>query len=150
MRMSQGRLTPITDAVWAPPDLRFALGFGASALLLTLLLAVTPPARAESPEPAAPADPVPAAGADTAEAGPRLEAELNYFSIITLTTVGYGDVSPVSPQARTLAALEGLIGQLYLAIIIAMIGLLRSVSGTVGTFVVIGGSVATAMGSSSF
>lgn len=54
----------------------------------------------------------------------RIEAELNYFSMITLTTVGYGDVSPVSSQARSLAALEGILGQLYLAIIIArLVGL---------------------------
>ena len=47
------------------------------------------------------------------------DSQLIYYSMITLTTVGYGDITPVSPQARTLAALEGLIGQLYVAIIIA-------------------------------
>jgi hypothetical protein len=52
-------------------------------------------------------------------AGMEPDAQLLYFSMITLTTVGYGDISPLSPQARTLAALEGLIGQLYVAIIIA-------------------------------
>jgi hypothetical protein len=52
------------------------------------------------------------------------DSELFYFSMITLTTVGYGDISPISPPARTLAALEGLIGQLFLAIIIArMVGM---------------------------
>jgi hypothetical protein len=48
-----------------------------------------------------------------------IDSQLAYFSLITLTTIGYGDIIPVSPQARTLAALEGLIGQLFLAIIIA-------------------------------
>ena len=43
---------------------------------------------------------------------------IGYFSLVTLTTVGYGDVTPVSPLARRLAMAEGLIGQLYPAIII--------------------------------
>jgi hypothetical protein len=42
-----------------------------------------------------------------------------YFSICTLTTLGYGDVTPVHPFARTLAMMEALIGQLYPAILIA-------------------------------
>jgi hypothetical protein len=46
------------------------------------------------------------------------EHTLGYFSIVTLTTVGYGDMTPLSPLARRLAAFEGLIGQLYPAIII--------------------------------
>jgi len=41
-----------------------------------------------------------------------------YFSLITLTTVGYGDIAPVSAMARSLATLEALIGQLYPAILI--------------------------------
>jgi hypothetical protein len=49
---------------------------------------------------------------------------LTYFSFITMTTVGYGDVTPVTPPARTLAAMQGLVGQLYLAIVIArLVGL---------------------------
>lgn len=44
---------------------------------------------------------------------------LIYFSFITLTTVGYGDVHPVHPAARSLAVAEALVGQLYLAILIA-------------------------------
>ncbi|MGH9745756.1 MAG: potassium channel family protein [Candidatus Acidiferrales bacterium] len=42
-----------------------------------------------------------------------------YFSFMTLTTVGYGDVFPVHPIARTLAVSEALIGQLYPAVLIA-------------------------------
>jgi len=49
----------------------------------------------------------------------RLNHHLVYFSFITLTTVGYGDITPVYPVARTLATAEGLIGQLYPAILIA-------------------------------
>jgi len=42
-----------------------------------------------------------------------------YFSFVTLTTVGYGDITPVRPIARTLAMGEALTGQLYLAVLIA-------------------------------
>lgn len=53
-----------------------------------------------------------------------IEFELNYFSLVTLTTIGYGDIYPLSPPARSLATLEGLLAQLYLAIIIArLVGL---------------------------
>ena len=45
--------------------------------------------------------------------------ELLYFSFVTLTSVGYGDLTPISPPARSLAMLEGIVGQLYLAILIA-------------------------------
>jgi hypothetical protein len=44
---------------------------------------------------------------------------LTYFSFVTLTTVGYGDISPVSPAARTLAWVEAVTGQFYLAVIVA-------------------------------
>ena len=42
-----------------------------------------------------------------------------YYSFITLTTLGYGDITPVHPVARTLAYLEAVTGQLYLAVLIA-------------------------------
>lgn len=42
-----------------------------------------------------------------------------YFSLTTLTTVGYGDVTPVEPFACSLAMLEALIGQLFPAILLA-------------------------------
>ena len=42
-----------------------------------------------------------------------------YFSIVTLTTVGFGDITPVSPFVRSLVMIEALIGQLYPAILIA-------------------------------
>jgi hypothetical protein len=45
--------------------------------------------------------------------------EFMYFSLTTLTTVGYGDISGGIASARSLANLEGLIGQLYPAILIA-------------------------------
>jgi hypothetical protein len=56
----------------------------------------------------------------TAGAG-QLEvlARMTYYSFVTLTTVGYGDISPVSLVTRSLANVEGLIGQLFPAILIA-------------------------------
>jgi voltage-gated potassium channel len=44
---------------------------------------------------------------------------LTYYSFVTLTTVGYGDISPVSPATRTLAWMEAITGQFYLAVIVA-------------------------------
>ena len=44
---------------------------------------------------------------------------LLYFGITTLTTLGYGDVLPLTPFARTLAALESATGVLYIAITVA-------------------------------
>jgi voltage-gated potassium channel Kch len=42
-----------------------------------------------------------------------------YFSLVTLTTVGYGDIVPVTSVARVFAALEGVAGVLYIAITVA-------------------------------
>jgi hypothetical protein len=42
-----------------------------------------------------------------------------YYSFVTLTTMGYGDIMPVHPLARAIAVLEALTGQLYLAIMLA-------------------------------
>ena len=44
---------------------------------------------------------------------------LLYFSLITLTTVGYGDIVPVTPPGRVFAALEGAAGVFYIAITVA-------------------------------
>jgi len=48
-------------------------------------------------------------------------ADVIYYSFITYTTIGFGDISPVTPAARSIAILFGLTGQLYLTIIIAFI-----------------------------
>jgi hypothetical protein len=54
---------------------------------------------------------------------PRNHAELvtmlAYYSFVTLTTMGYGDVLPVHPAARSAAVLEAVVGQLFPAILIA-------------------------------
>lgn len=42
-----------------------------------------------------------------------------YYSMITLTTVGYGDITPVNDYARLAASLEGAVGTLYIAVVIA-------------------------------
>jgi hypothetical protein len=42
-----------------------------------------------------------------------------YYSFVTLTTLGYGDITPVSHAARTLAWLEAAFGQIYLVILVA-------------------------------
>jgi hypothetical protein len=44
-----------------------------------------------------------------------------YFSYITMATVGYGDYSAAGDFGRTLAVLEGLLGQLYLVTVIALL-----------------------------
>ena len=48
-----------------------------------------------------------------------LPSHLIYFSFVTLTTVGYGDIVPVHPIARSLCNLESIIGQLYPATLLA-------------------------------
>lgn len=46
-------------------------------------------------------------------------AQFVYFSLVTLTTVGYGDIVAVHPIARSLVTLEALIGQLFPAVLLA-------------------------------
>jgi hypothetical protein len=50
---------------------------------------------------------------------PALASNLIYFSFATMTTTGYGDVSPVHPLARSLCNLEAVFGQLYPATLLA-------------------------------
>ncbi len=52
-----------------------------------------------------------------------------YFSFVTLATVGYGDILPVHPVARSLATLEAVTGPLYLAILLARLVSLTVMSG---------------------
>jgi hypothetical protein len=50
--------------------------------------------------------------------------QMRYFSFMTLTTVGYGDIVPHSPVARTVAGLEAITGQIYLTVLVArLVGL---------------------------
>src|SRR5262249_13053093 len=50
---------------------------------------------------------------------PRIQADVVYFSFATLTTLGYGDIVPVHAFARSMAVLEALTGQLFIATLIA-------------------------------
>lgn len=56
-------------------------------------------------------------------------ASWTYFSFITLTTVGYGDIIPKAPVARMIAVGEALAGQLYLATLVARLVALQVSSG---------------------
>jgi hypothetical protein len=49
------------------------------------------------------------------------QSELLYFSLVTLSTIGYGDVLPISGETRMLSALEGVTGVLYIAITVAIL-----------------------------
>lgn len=59
------------------------------------------------------------------EADPSLHStRLLYFSFVTLTTLGYGDITPISDIAQMFVVAEALIGQLYLTIFVArLVGL---------------------------
>ncbi len=53
------------------------------------------------------------------EDNPALASKVIYFSFVTLTSTGYGDVFPLHPVARSLCNLETIIGQLYPATLLA-------------------------------
>jgi hypothetical protein len=53
------------------------------------------------------------------EDSPALASKVIYFSFVTLTSTGYGDVFPVHPVARSLCNLETIVGQLYPATLLA-------------------------------
>jgi hypothetical protein len=53
--------------------------------------------------------------------GADRRSELLYFSLVTLSTVGYGDIVPLHGEVRILAALEGVTGVLYVAITVAIL-----------------------------
>jgi amino acid transporter len=56
---------------------------------------------------------------------------LIYFSLTTLATIGYGDITPLSLQTRYAAVAEGITGQLYLAILVArLVGMQMSAANT--------------------
>lgn len=54
-------------------------------------------------------------------------SSLIYFSFVTLSTLGYGDITPLTRQAQVLAFSEALVGQLYLTVLVArLVGLYSS------------------------
>ncbi|RLD90943.1 MAG: hypothetical protein DRJ09_02665 [Bacteroidetes bacterium] len=48
-------------------------------------------------------------------------ADFIYFSFVTLTSLGYGDISPVDPMARSISIFLSFSGQIYIAMIISML-----------------------------
>jgi hypothetical protein len=51
-------------------------------------------------------------------------SQFMYYSFVTLTTLGYGDILPITLEARGLASLEAVVGQLYIAVLVArLVGL---------------------------
>jgi hypothetical protein len=101
----------VSHAVYAPGRITSARLQGAAVIYLTigllfaaaygLIWAVTPGAFTNLHG---------APGSDS------VTAELLYFSLTTLTTVGYGDISAVDPFARSLANLESVLGVFFIAI----------------------------------
>jgi hypothetical protein len=49
----------------------------------------------------------------------RWDSEWLYFSFVTMTTLGYGDILPVSATARGLAYMQAVVGQFYIAVLVA-------------------------------
>jgi hypothetical protein len=56
---------------------------------------------------------------DNVTGSPVQWQQLVYYSLITLSTAGYGDIIPVNPWARMLAGLEATVGVMYVAILMA-------------------------------
>ena len=48
-----------------------------------------------------------------------LQNDMTYFSLVTLATVGYGDILPRSETARMMAMIEAVVGQFYVAVVVA-------------------------------
>ena len=69
-------------------------------------------------------EPLPEAWTDRANSA---SGTMMYYSFVTLTTLGYGDIYPVRDGARIMAMLEATLGQLYLVILVArLVGLYTS------------------------
>jgi voltage-gated potassium channel len=58
---------------------------------------------------------------DAAQRTPHLlQVDLLYYSLVTQCSVGYGDVLPVSDAARMLAVIQAVVGQFYMAVVVAI------------------------------
>jgi voltage-gated potassium channel len=69
--------------------------------------------------------------ADALKLAESRESVLTYYSFVTMTTVGYGDITPLSPPARTFSWLEAMMGQFYIAVLVAFLVGIRVSQGTV-------------------
>lgn len=65
------------------------------------------------------ADPTSFNGIDFSGDHDSLARSMAYFSFVTLTTLGYGDITPAVYHVKVLAYVEAIVGQLYLAILVA-------------------------------
>ena len=66
----------------------------------------------------------PGEGALVASFPGREFSQLVYFSFVTITTLGYGDITPANPLTRVLTTVEALMGQIYLVVLVArLVGL---------------------------
>ncbi len=98
----------LTLVGWNRVDTATVLGVLCVYLLLALLFASVHQLLAAFSEPYLNGTPDPPSASD-----------LLYFSVITITTVGYGDITPASEPARSVAVTEALVGQLYLVSVVA-------------------------------
>lgn len=104
----------VARAVFAPGETSFHRIIGA--ILLYLLIGLIFAALYCNIEALAPHAFV---GAGPVEDNLEQAANWTYFSFVTLTSVGYGDIAPIHPIARSLANVEAIIGQLYPATLLA-------------------------------
>ena len=49
----------------------------------------------------------------------KQQQDFLYYSFVTLTTLGYGDITPIGATARALSTIEAILGQFYMAILVA-------------------------------
>jgi hypothetical protein len=104
----------VAKAVFAPGRITHHRIEGAVILYLNIALAFTSIFRLISELDPLAFSQFPAHQSEAAAVGGML-----YFSFTTLTSTGFGDILPVNPVARSMANLESVIGQLYLAILLA-------------------------------
>jgi hypothetical protein len=106
----------VAERVFAPGRMNIHRVIGAVALYMNFALLFTSLYRLVAALLAGSFEGLPAVFDRTKSVG-----DLVYFSMATLTTVGYGDIVPLHPIARSLVNLEAMVGQLYPAIILARI-----------------------------
>jgi hypothetical protein len=104
----------VARALFAPGPVTLHRVIGAVVLYLTLALAFATMYRVVL-------DAIPNALQGIELGGDEVQtfSSMVYFSLVTLTSTGYGDILPIHPVARSLANLESIVGQLYPATLIA-------------------------------